>query len=266
MIITTHPSKPFTYNPKGAPKRNPILADYDSEIEALYKAVAEGLGGTVEAPKEWTLDASMAFTRDVVQSSLKHLPNDGDDLFDHGCDSLQATFIRQNFLSALHSQPDKLSKVGSNFVYEFPTISLLAEFCCTDLASADTKGPKQILEGMLEKYTTELPFAKHISSGSSIFRSFVTEKDVVLVTGTSGALGSAALAQLVSSDSVGKIYALNRPSRDKKGVLERQKEALAERGYDPLLAESSKVVLLEADLTEVDFGLSPEFFDEVSHL
>lgn len=161
MILTVSPSKPFSYTVKGVPKRTPILAEYEKEIEALYKAVEEGLDDFVEGPKEWTLDASMAFTREVIQNSLKKLPADGDDVFDHGCDSLQATYIRQSFLSALHSQPAKSLKVGSNFVYEYPTISLMAEFCCTDLNAAETKGPKHILEGMLEKCTTEIPFPTH---------------------------------------------------------------------------------------------------------
>lgn len=74
------------------------------------------------------------------------------------------------------------------------------------------------------------------------------------------------LAKLIASESVRIIYALNRRSKNAKGVLERQKDALKSRGYDSELASSPKVVLLEGELTGTGLGLDPALEDKVWHL
>lgn len=90
-----------------------------------------------------------------------------------------------------------------------------------------------------------------------------TGKDVVLVTGTTGALGSAVLAKLASSTAVGKIFAFNRPSRQ-SGIMERQKRALRSRGYDENISVLSKVTLVEGDLSAASLGVDAALEAEVN--
>jgi Male sterility protein len=85
--------------------------------------------------------------------------------------------------------------------------------------------------------------------------------DIVLVTGTTGAIGSVVLAELVKSPRVARIFAFNR-----KGTMtlpERQKKAFEDRGLDPILVDSPKIVLLEADLAQPKFGVNDKLMDEV---
>lgn len=77
-----------------------------------------------------------------------------------------------------------------------------------------------------------------------------SDDDVVLVTVTTGALGSALLARLVETESVARVYAFNRPSRSPKTVLERQREALKSRGYNPDIVERRKWFLLKVSSLE----------------
>jgi len=113
---------------------------------------------------------------------------------------------------------------------------------------------------MVQKFTEELP--AHASrthpdaSGS-----------VVLVTGTTGALGCHMLAQLVADPATSRIFALNRARRRSQMTLvERQKLALLDRGLDPdVILSSDKVCLLEVDLTLNEFGLAPNIYDELKN-
>lgn len=89
------------------------------------------------------------------------------------------------------------------------------------------------------------------------------DTEAVLLTGSTGAVGSSALTQLVNDPAVSKIYAFNRPSSDGKSLKDRQRAALVERGFDVSYADSPKVVLLEADFSKPDFGLDFTVLHEI---
>ena len=83
--------------------------------------------------------------------------------------------------------------------------------------------------------------------------------EVVLLTGTTGWLGSLVLAELLRSN-VERVYAVNRRGTR---LFDRQVQAFKERDIDVSLASSEKLILLEADLTKEDFGVDKTLFNEV---
>jgi thioester reductase-like protein len=85
--------------------------------------------------------------------------------------------------------------------------------------------------------------------------------DVVLVTGTTGTIGSNVLAQLVVDPKVGKVYALNREGSTPSDV--RQRIALRDRGLDPSVVDSPKVVFLEGTVSQPRLGLVDELCEEL---
>ncbi|PCH36968.1 hypothetical protein WOLCODRAFT_28871 [Wolfiporia cocos MD-104 SS10] len=87
--------------------------------------------------------------------------------------------------------------------------------------------------------------------------------DVVLVTGTTGSLGCHLLKSLASDTSVLRVYALNRPAKNKATLRDRQKEALIDRVIDASILDLDKVVLLEGELTEPNWGLSANVYEEI---
>ncbi|KAL0564613.1 hypothetical protein V5O48_017429 [Marasmius crinis-equi] len=89
-------------------------------------------------------------------------------------------------------------------------------------------------------------------------------RKVVVITGTTGTLGSCLLADLISDDSVSRVYALNRANK-KQSLEARQRKAFQEKGLDEKLLDSGKVKMLVVDLLlEKDhFGLSSEDFQEM---
>lgn len=124
--------------------------------------------------------------------------------------------------------------------------------------------PVDMMRAMAAKYSTEFPIhiGETVIHGSTAAR---LGRDVVLVTGTTGSLGCHLLETLVSAQDVGRIYALNRAAKDNMPLRERQALGLIERGIDTRILDSSKVVLLEGDLTKPDWGLHTETFLEVHH-
>lgn len=111
------------------------------------------------------------------------------------------------------------------------------------------------MNALIEKYTSDIP-------PTPLHDLEAPHAETVLVTGTTGALGSLMLAELLSDERIERVWAVNRPSKGKI-LFERQKEAFVDKALDPLLLEHPKLRLVEADLTQDRLGLSEHQYDEV---
>ncbi|KAJ3925590.1 MAG: hypothetical protein NXY57DRAFT_967569 [Lentinula lateritia] len=128
MILVASPSKPFMYTAKNTARRQAILNQYEEEIEAVYKAVEETTQSDIPAPVEWNPLSTKSFVRNIVTQVLSHTVKDGDDIFQYGCDSLQATWIRNTIHRAIRESAEiDIRQLTSNFVYDHPTINQLAQ-------------------------------------------------------------------------------------------------------------------------------------------
>jgi hypothetical protein len=167
---------------------------------------------------------------------------------------LQATWIRNSILHALRNSRQVDTKaIPTNFVYSYPTLRLLAEML-TRLAAGS---PQEVfrradaMEFMVQKYTQDFP-KHHASAGAP-------PTPAVLITGTTGALGSHIVAELLALPEITTVYAFNRLGNT--DIRERQRRSFAANGIDVLLLESPKLMLLDGNLNEPQFGLSQETFD-----
>ncbi|CCM02247.1 uncharacterized protein FIBRA_04328 [Fibroporia radiculosa] len=89
----------------------------------------------------------------------------------------------------------------------------------------------------------------------------VASDRVVLLTGSTGGLGSHLLAELLGRNDIKRIYALNRKTRGEFGLRHRQRESLVFQGLSVDVLESPKLILIESDFDAEDLGL-----DEASML
>jgi FlaA1/EpsC-like NDP-sugar epimerase len=150
-------------------------------------------------------------------------------------------------------------------VYQHPSISELVTYC---LSTTTTKKDVAVevevdkitdMRKMLLQFSCDFPPSQASTTGLLP----TIEGKVVLLTGSTGGLGSHLLELLASHPSVHKIYALNRTGRVGTTVESRQRLAFTERGIDTQLLHGDKVVLLEGDLTKATLGLDEPIVAEV---
>lgn len=133
---------------------------------------------------------------------------------------------------------------------------MAAEGCDAEVRRHEAKLKE--MKAMVARYSADLP--SHVPS-QSVQRS---EGDAVLLTGGTGGLGTHVLVHLVASAAVAKVYVLNRKATGSHQTHRaRQSEALVERGLDPSVLDSPKVVLLEGDFHEPGLGLGEQHISEV---
>jgi len=161
-------------------------------------------------------------------------------------------------------------------VYDNPTIYSMASFLGTLVAGdAGTGGQLQnvvaskvaVMRAMVNKYTSDYPAYLRAPSANGVQGAQNEGDHVVLLTGSTGALGCYVLASLVDDPSIARVYAVNRPSRSSVPLSERQANALVERGLDSdSILGSEKVRLIEADVSATGFGIERDAYEEVSRL
>ncbi|EIW84433.1 acetyl-CoA synthetase-like protein [Coniophora puteana RWD-64-598 SS2] len=265
MIIVANPLKPFTYTSKNTPRRGAIINLYSDEIEEAYAAVDKTTQSSIPPPSEWNSTQTLKFVGLVVRSVLGKDVPDNVDIFQFGCDSLQATWIRNSILRALRdSSSVDTRSIKENVVYTNTSISSLSNFF-VKFADGNTSDdsfsiPERmaLMQSLVSKYLTKhLPVHQPRSppQGSGV---------VFLVTGTTGHFGSHILASLIEDATVARIYALNRPSSAGQAIGARQAQAFSSWGLDVTLLKADKVVLLEGDALHDSFGLDELVYNEMT--
>lgn len=87
--------------------------------------------------------------------------------------------------------------------------------------------------------------------------------DVILLTGTTGSLGTALLSSLASCTGVKRIYAVNR-GHPEMSLVDRQRRALNDLGFEIPVTFLSKITFVEASLHLPGLGISTALLKEVS--
>ena len=107
---------------------------------------------------------------------------------------------------------------------------------------------------MIAKYADDIP--------EVALKPTVSKDLVVLLTGSTGSLGSHLLATFLQDSRVQKVYTLDRGSQS-EDVKTRQKASFEDKGLSVELLLSEKLVALKARYEEPTFGLDEDVLDEV---
>ncbi|KAJ7641940.1 male sterility protein-domain-containing protein, partial [Roridomyces roridus] len=268
MILVTQPNKPMVRAPKGTVIKKATWALYNAEIDAIYNTIeaSSNAGSDVEPPVSWT-------QKDLEPWLMKHASQladrpirAADDLFDQGFDSLNATFLRHRIVGALRNSNFKeaVAKIPQNIAYSHPSIQDLTTAIVQLVRGGDSAASesdsiddhKAAVEAMITKYSQgfDVPLLPSATTPRS-------SDAVVLLTGTTGALGSHLLAMLLESASVQRVYAFNR--RGRTPISERQHDAFVDRGLNTELLSSGKLIYLEGDTAKVDLSLPADVLTEL---
>ncbi|PLB54119.1 NRPS-like enzyme [Aspergillus steynii IBT 23096] len=247
--------KPFKVTPKGTTQRNAVNRDYKDEIEAIYTAAeAEGQEKLPESLDEGSM---VSFVRHIVCSLLSRediAPED--DLYGAGLDSLQTIQLAKILAKATSFQlPDAdRQPITAQHIYAHSTVSQLAQFLRTvlrgDIVSVASRTER--VNNMVAKYTRELPALAQENID-------LPEKSTVILTGSTGSLGTYLLHSLLQDESVAKVYCFNRSD-----AHSRQTKSFQEKGLPAArLHDISKVEFLTVAFGEPKFGLSSDKYQEL---
>jgi hypothetical protein len=126
---------------------------------------------------------------------------------------------------------------------------------------------KAAIENMIEKYSAGLwDSTRHIAAGPVDESRLSQDDHVVVLTGSTGGLGSYLLASLLQREDVSVVYAFNRPPRGTASSIQRRQESRFEdRGLDVTLLQSEKLVYVETDTSQDDLGLDKELYQKVCY-
>jgi thioester reductase-like protein len=262
FLTLTNPAKPFPRAGKGTVQRAGAIKLYKSEIEELYERV--GQVSSAEAPK---IDVS---SEDALVESIEkmfethlgspHLEPDTD-FFAAGIDSMQvinaSRLLRAGLEAAGH--PTDGTALATRVVYGNPTPRLLAKYLMETLIKGESKDAEtqeieqqNSMKHLYEQYTRDMVTAKKGRPEAA------NEDQVVVVTGTTGTLGSYLLNFLAHDSRIKKVICLNRAE---DGGAKQQAKAAKDRGLDPTYG--GKAEFYHFDVSRSDFALSKEVYDRL---
>lgn len=151
-------------------------------------------------------------------------------------------------------------------MYDSPTIFGLANYISTSITGATVapsggiQDKRHELQSLVSKYTSAFPKFRADPDSMAV----ESGRDVVLLIGSTGSLGSNILAKLIQNAGVAHVYAMSRPSSDGNSSKDRHKKAFAREGLDTNLLDDSKVTFLLGDPSHANFAVEPELFKDVN--
>jgi thioester reductase-like protein/aryl carrier-like protein len=258
-ILLTDPEIPMLRAGKGTVMRKATLTAYQNKLDDLYSAANKSDSNAVVDFND--CEAVIRTVHELVKyvTEWDHLEND-DDFFSLGMDSLQVLRL----IWELKVQFSKGS-LTPGAVYTNPSVNLLAEVLSKSLIEThDTKVNLQetrytALSGLRHKYEEKIDsLAESASSRSKPTGGQASAPPVILLTGSTGSLGSYILQSLLLDDTVAHIYCLNR-SRDPKSLQEaRNAERQLPADFPP-----SRVTFLASDISMPGFGMDRSIYDKM---
>ncbi|EFR05300.1 ochratoxin A non-ribosomal peptide synthetase [Nannizzia gypsea CBS 118893] len=233
-------SKPFSTTPKGSTQRRLVIDSYKEEIDKLYMNPADE-AFEYSISKLTDQSSLTESVREILCDSLGLSKlADETDLYSVGLDSLQ-TFQLSIILNRAG-----FTNLTPQMIYEHPTVGNLSSFLFALLNGVETNGVsrEENVNSLVRKYTAGLPDLE------------ATKSHYVILTGSTGSLGTYLLNCLLNDDSVTKVYCLNRSEAG-----ERQVESFKQKGLKTELLE--KAEFLTASISNERLGLGKEKYNEL---
>ncbi|KAK1493730.1 thioester reductase domain-containing protein [Colletotrichum cuscutae] len=262
FIGVTNPEKPFPRAGKGTIQRPMALKLYKDELDAWYSKAEDGadsLSVNIDVSSQQGMIDSI---EKLFQQTLGSRALSADsDFFSAGIDSMQVINASRLLRKGLEAAGANITAdaIATRVIYAHPTPRQLAAYLMDRVSkntSSDSNGGSEnhdihAMEAQLQKYTRDLPKS---SAGSKPAPN--DKGQTVLVTGTTGALGSYLLDFMEHNPAVSKVVCLNRSDDSGK----RQVKMSAERG---LATTWKKAEFLCVDMSKSNLGLEPEVYDRL---
>ncbi|PVI02245.1 acetyl-CoA synthetase-like protein [Periconia macrospinosa] len=252
MILVSSPDKPLIRSGKGAIERTGTLSQYSSEIGELYGKVDTELSGVGKASVDSNNpDAVSAFIQQAISDiNPELLQTKTSNLFASGMDSLVSLRLVRILRHGLGD-----SDLNVADIHNYPSVNLLVQHIT---GSSETKKSGMELEQLKETYNEAIRSMRSVTS-SAIDENFPRPPGaVVLLTGSTGFLGTQILEELLAKPEISHIYCLDR----KKGAKEIFRANSEGRGSD-LDLHGSRISFLQGSLDQSSLGLSQSDYNSL---
>ena len=261
FVLLAEPGRPFPRAGKGTVQRKAAFRLYQKEIDNLYirpelPKIPRDMLLNGAADGQTTLLGFMGkLVKSYVTNSLDF--NDEADFFDLGLDSLHVVDMAKRINAYIIEFELDLRKVDSTVIYARPSIRRLVAYVEGRDSLTSNESRESRMQTMFDKYSAS-PTRRSdpkVPHGKSL---------TVLMTGSTGSLGSYILALLIKHPEVAKIYCT---TRDQAGPAA-QKKHFGELGFGDINLQ--KVKFVPCDLARYRLGLAEavreEVLDAITHV
>ncbi|KAJ0423944.1 hypothetical protein BJY00DRAFT_309761 [Aspergillus carlsbadensis] len=263
-IIFTEAGKPVLRTLKGTVRRRATIELYKDAIERVYSDVEEmSMEAAVPGPLRCGLgseEETTGFIRQAVQETMKISQLAlTEDFFNRGMDSLQVLRLVRHLRGRT-----ALIGISPSMVYLNASILALSaavyQLAQNKQVSEQQKREDQlrVRREILQKYLDAIDALATTGIKPSSTQQGRKEGKVVLLTGSTGTIGSYILSVLLNRKDINHIYCVNR-SRDSYN-LQRERNAHQDSTL-PLIFPKSKVTFLTFDLTHPSLGISDAVYE-----
>ncbi|KAL1863038.1 putative NRPS-like protein biosynthetic cluster [Diaporthe australafricana] len=255
LITLSNPEKPFLRAGKGTIQRAVNVKLYKDEIEKLY----DNFGADEHAKDIVELDLSSedSLARTIVETLRKYVGaeklEEDVDFFAAGVDSMgvmrASKLLRAGLKDAGREVNDKA--VAARVIYQNATPRRLAAHILGNVltgqgqALSEDEQQQQAMRAIWKKYTQNLTKAQPNRPDPS------NDNQTVILTGSTGMLGSYLLDFMARNPRVAKVICLNRAA---DGGRAQQSKAFTDRGLDTSTL-ATKAEFHHADLSQPKLGL-----------
>lgn len=267
MLLVTTQGKDLPRTDKGSVKRKFAIEIYAKEIDELYLEI-ESLASKhlVHLPDMVDMANLVLFFRGLIKEAMWKSLNADEDVFENGMDSLKAIYVRNSLLSALkrdHRMKDLVTRVPRNFVFLHTSAQAMADATSRLVASGyceqeTAERHANMIDDMVRRYTESFPVHEpkdHLVNGHV--------GEVVVLTGSTGSLGTFLLNSLLKNPNVEKVFAFNRHGSSPSA--NRQLSSYKERGLDvtslSIAISAGRLVYYEVEVHQPNFGLPSDAYE-----
>lgn len=258
MFVLSNPEKPFSRAGKGTIQRALTVKLYEDDINKMY----ENRGNASQA-KKLNVESEEALAQSIVETLRETLAADrldvDVDFFAAGIDSLGVMNAAKIIRAGLKSSGYEVNAqtLAPKVIYKNATPRRLASHIFTSILHAqngttqsEDEQQQEAMRALYKKYTQNLTKAKPNRPSPR------TEGQVVVLTGSTGMLGSYLLDFMGRNPSVSKVICLNRAA---DGGRAQQLKALADRGLDVGLLDT-KAEFYHVDVSRPNLGLPSDVY------
>lgn len=240
---------------KGSIARREVYKLFEEQISQVYQTLeTRPIDSSVKSLDMDNLEQGLIEliqTRIHWSVPLTDLGRD-DDLFERGMDSLQAMRLRRYLLCAVPTAINGTSsadRVGRDFIYANPTVGQMAN------ALRESQGPNK----PRSPHDTARELLPQLVQAHGLHAtSFPDPGAIVVLTGSTGSLGSHCLAELVKMPNVARVICLNRSRASVDGdASTRLARTLNDKSIHLDEGMWSKVQTYETNLAADNLGLPP---------